>query len=108
MEEEVVVAGYRWQHHFGVFICNHVFEGAKVRLFSHEFNGDLQFLCGADNPDDFENCKLAGISHVMEHHPEIASLPDTKPGQWAERSNEDAEWIVGELGADDQNEGTNP
>jgi len=37
----------------------------------------------------------------MEHHPEIASIPPMNPGQWAERFDENSEWIVGQYGEED-------
>jgi hypothetical protein len=101
LEERVSVAGYNWDHHHGVTICSHVFAGEPVRLFSFDSDRDLQFLCGANNHTDPSTANHAGLIHVMEHHPEIATLPPMHPGQWAERSNEDSEWVVGQLDADD-------
>ena len=97
METEIVVAGYRWQPHFGAIICDHVFEGAEVLLVCHELNGDLQFLCGRSEGHD--SCKLAGLIHVMDHHPEISSIPTVEPGQWAQRTGN--VWTIGQLDSDD-------
>ena len=101
MKEKVSVAGYSWDHHHGVIICSHVFEGKPVRLFSFDSDRDLQFLCGADDHEDWNAAKVVGLIELLERHPEIRSLPMMEPGQWAERSNENSEWVVGQLDADD-------
>ena len=102
LERDVSIAGYDWPHHFGVTICRHVFEGKPVRLFSFDSDRSIQFLCGADNHgDDPEWALHAGLDHVMKHHPEIGTLPAMQPGQWAERLNENSDWVVGQLDADD-------
>lgn len=105
LEARVSIAGYSWDHHHGVTICSHVFEGKPVRLFSFDSERDLQFLCGDNSHTDPSTATHAGLIHLLEHHPEIASLPPMQPGQWAERSDENSDWVVGELDADDKEEG---
>jgi hypothetical protein len=105
LEKRVSVAGYSWDHHHGVTTCSHVFEGKPVRLFSFDSDRDLQFLCGANDHDDRTTAVHAGLNHLMDQHPEIATLPLMGPGQWAERSNENSDWVVGQLDADDFEEG---
>ncbi len=65
-------------------------------------------MCGADNHWNVEDYENAGLIHLLEHHPEIGSLPDMVPGQWAERPDENSDWIIGELDAEEDKEGTNP
>jgi hypothetical protein len=101
VKQEISVAGYHWDHHHGVTICSHVFEGAPVRLFSFDSDRDLQFLCGANTHNDRTTAVHAGLDHLMEHHPEITSLPAMEPGQWAERFDEKSDWTVGLLDVKD-------
>ncbi len=106
MEQVVSVAGYDWAPHFGVTICRHVFDGEPVRLFCFDSDRSIQFLCGADNHTDNSDLAVhAGLNHLLDHHPEVGTIPDMEPGQWAERSNENSDWVVGQLDADDFEKG---
>jgi len=78
-----------------------------VRLVVYERDGDLCFLCG-DDGHETDKSELAGLIHVLEHHPEIADLPSLQIGEWAEKPADNSSWIVGELDSDDQEEGINP
>jgi hypothetical protein len=98
--DEIVFAGYRYEPHKGVFICQHVFDGAEVRLFTHERDGDLVIGCGEDGHGR-KDWKLAGLNHVVTDHPELLSLPTVNPGSWADRRPGETGWVVNELGPDD-------
>jgi hypothetical protein len=108
LSDKVAVAGYSWDHHHGVIICRHVYEGAPVRLFCFDSDRDLQFMCGADNHIDQTAYEVAGLIHLLERHPEVGTLPDMSPGEWAERFDENSDWVVGILDANDDEEGVIP
>ena len=99
MEREVALLGHRWPADQQAFICDHVLEGEAVCILFYEPDGDLVFLCGKELDHKFK-FKLAHLKHLLEHHPEVASIPSIHSGQWAQRMDECSDWETGELGHD--------
>ena len=64
----ISLAGYTFDADSGCFTCIHVMEGAPVLLFLHESNGDLQFMCGADDHDFGDDCRFIHTAHVLAWH----------------------------------------
>jgi hypothetical protein len=87
-------AGYTFAADKACFTCQHVMDGAPVLLFTHEPDGDLQFLCGATGHDFDTQCRLLHTRHVLEWQPDLLALPTVEAGFEAQRTNVDAPWIV--------------
>ncbi len=92
MSGRVKVAGYDVLEDAGSIVCRHLIEGGEVRLFSHDDDGVMQFLCGCKVKAD--SAMVVHIGHVLEWHPDMADLPVIAPGFWAERIERGAPWIV--------------
>jgi hypothetical protein len=88
------LAGYAFDADKGCFTCIHVIEGTPVLLFLHEANGDLQFMCGADDHDFTADCRFVHAAHVVARHPDLSSLPIVDLGHVAERANTRSPWLV--------------
>lgn len=63
-------------------------------LFTHEVDGDLQFLCGAGGHDFDTQCCWLHASHVLEWQPDLLLLPTVEMGFEAERTSVGAPWNV--------------
>lgn len=94
MREEIAVAGYVYDAHKAVVICQHVFSGEAIVGFLHEHDGDLQAVCGSDDHDRDDDWCIVGLNHLIDHHPELRSLPDVAPGYAAERASPNDDWVV--------------
>lgn len=87
-------AGYTFASDKACFTCQHVMDGAPVLLFTHETDGDLQFLCGATGHDFDTQCRWLHTTHVLEWQPDLLALPVVEMGFEAERTSVGAPWIV--------------
>ena len=94
------LAGYTFDADKGCFTCIHVIEGTPVLLFLHEANGDLQFMCGADDHDFETDCRFMHAAHVVARHLDLSSLPLVNSGHVAERMDPQSSWIVAPLPED--------
>ena len=92
MSERVTIAGHDVAAHIASIVCRHVVEAGEVRIFAHDDDGTMQFLCGCEL--DVNQAMVVGVSHVLEWHPDLAKLPTVSPGFWAERSERGAPWVV--------------
>ena len=90
----ISLAGYTFDADSGCFTCIHVMEGAPVLLFLHESNGDLQFMCGADDHDFGDDCRFLHAAHVLARNTDLLSLPTVDPGHMAERRDLGSSWKV--------------
>lgn len=67
-----------------------VYENYPIVLITHDEDGGWQFLCGTTT--EAEDCVVACLGCIFEHHPfvkEFASLPK---GWLAWRENEESPW----------------
>lgn len=93
MTGTISFAGYTFNDDKGCFACQHVLDGAPVLLFSHEADGDLQFMCG-ESGHDGDSCCLLHTAHLLEWQPDLLTLPTVDFGFEAERANVSSPWIV--------------
>ena len=94
MDDEIVVAGYRYAANKAVIVCEHVFSGTTGRCFFHEDDGDLQLTCGAES-HDWTQGRVIALSEALQMLPEGKDLPVVGPGFCAEWN--DDSWIVGQV-----------
>ena len=80
-------------------VCGHVENGSEVRLFSHEFEGDLVISCG-DEGHGMEDWHLAGLLRMTELHPALTELPEVGPGREATRRDGQTNWVVSDISND--------
>jgi len=91
---KIELAGYAFNADKACFTCQHVIDGAPVLLFTHETDGDLQFLCGAPDHDFDAQCRYLHMAHVLDWQPDLLSLPQVESGFEAERADVNSPWIV--------------
>ena len=94
-QSTISFAGYTFNSEKGCFACEHVLGGEPVRLFVHDVDGDLQFLCGS--PDhDWNNSRPRFIhaAHLLEWHPDLLTLRTVDFGFEAEREDTKSPWVV--------------
>ena len=97
MADQINIAGYSFFGENAAVICCHVEDGKNpVLLFSYDEDGDLQFLCGAENHTAADGL-IVHLSHVIEWHPDLIGLPAVNMGSQAWREKPGAAWVVGKL-----------
>jgi hypothetical protein len=79
--------------HQKAYVCIHIFENSKPVLLVSREHGDWSFLCGDDHPEDPSYCRVVGIGHVIEKHPDLAPLLDLLPNEEAGRVAPGEPWI---------------
>lgn len=83
---------------FGVYVCPHVFIGSADVIFAvRDFDGDWQFLCGAEHDAESEGPHHIGVGHLTAVDTRVHELAVLMPGQFAERQSTDSEWKIGDL-----------
>jgi len=93
-EPRINVAGYSFAANKGAIVCKHVAEGQTPVLgYAHEQDGDIQFVCGAENHPE-NDWVLVCLSHIVTTHPDLSSLPRVKPGMEARRDNQNSLWVT--------------
>ena len=92
-EPTVSLACYTFHADKGCFACGHVLAGAPVLLFVHNTDGDLQFQCGASGHGR-DDINWLHAHHVLDLHPDLASLPCVDFGFEAERVAVDEPWAI--------------
>jgi hypothetical protein len=79
-------------NHIAAFVCSHVFDNSKpILLVSHENNGDWQFLCGGEHPED-DLPHLVGRNHLVERDETLRQILDLERGWCAERQSVTDSW----------------
>jgi hypothetical protein len=91
--EKVCFAGYTFDAHKGAIACSHVLEGKPILGFVHRHDGELDFLCGAPSHTD-EEVKWLCVHHIVDEHPELATLPVVDFGMEAWRESCNQSWMV--------------
>lgn len=85
-----------------VFVCPHVFAKERPILdVIRDFDGKWQFLCGHDF-DDPDNGPEGGpqkvsVAGLLERDTTLKQMADLEVGHFAEREDETAPWVFGEL-----------
>jgi hypothetical protein len=97
---DIDVAGYRFVTNTACFVCVHVMDGKPVLMFTHDSDGDLQFLCGASSHQT-EDARIECLHCVVQAHPEVSTLPRVDLGMLAWRDDCDTAWNV-ELNDDEE------
>ena len=62
-----------------------------------DFDGDWQFLCGAEDCVADGEPHHIGVGHLIQNDPAIEELASLKPGTFAERSAENKDWSISRL-----------
>jgi hypothetical protein len=78
----VSFAGCTFAADKGCFTCQHFVDGAPVLLFTHEADGDLQFMCGASGQDFDKDCRWLHMTHLLE-----SAFTHCRPTQVSSASN---------------------
>ena len=74
------------------YVCSHIFENTRPVLLVCKEDGDWQFLCGGEHPED-EIPKVIGINHIIDRDKSLVELLDL-PDNWeAERIAAQCKWI---------------
>jgi hypothetical protein len=89
----ITFAGHTFDDHQATFICTHIAEGMPALVFTHDSDGDLQFLCGADGHGP-EECLHIGLSHMLEQMGEMLDMPTVDPGFQAQREYAGGSWTL--------------
>jgi len=61
--------------------------------FSHDEDGDLQIVCGAENHSD-DDWHVVGVGHLDLDRMQLMSLPTIDPGYAADREGVGGEWKI--------------
>lgn len=93
--QPVLAKGTDWPFHepknLAVITTCRVLDGTHpILLVSHDDGGVWQFLCGTTN--DTENCRVVGLSTIVEMCPSVAELADLPGGWQARRGSANSEW----------------
>lgn len=87
------VAGYSFPEDQACILCVHVWNGQPVLLFSHDRDGDIQFLCGEEHHDTSDAIVL-GVGEIDSQLETMQDIPLVEPGYWAERVSVGKVWTV--------------
>jgi hypothetical protein len=90
---DVDVAGYRFISNTACIVCVHVMDGQPILLFTHDSDGDLQFLCGASDHVT-EDGRIDCLHCLIQAHPEVSTLPRVDLGMRAWRDDGATVWAV--------------
>jgi len=72
------------------FVCSHVFHRTRPVLLVSRVDGDWQFLCGDERPD--EKPHVVGLNHLFDNDPSLDELKALPPEWEAEREAQLAPW----------------
>jgi len=93
MTNTVSFAGYDFPDNKACIACVHVLNGESVLVFSHESDGDLQFMCGRKR-HTIDEARVVDVDDILQLHPDLVSLPVVEMGHLAERLDPNEEWVV--------------
>ncbi|MEZ4300173.1 MAG: hypothetical protein R3B70_34820 [Polyangiaceae bacterium] len=74
-----------------VFVCSHVFEGARPILLVSRADGDWQMLCGGAH-EETAVPQVVGLNHLLDRDPDLRALLDLPPEWEAERAGGGTRW----------------
>ena len=78
------------------FVCKNVWNRkSSIAYVHHEADGDWQFICAGDEHTTPDQAVLIHPEHIFKLFPEIDSLRNLQPGQWAKREDSESEWERG-------------
>jgi hypothetical protein len=92
-EPTISFAGYTFLESKGCFACIHVLRGDPVRLYVHELDGSLQFLCGAGGHGD-DDYAWVHAEHILANNRDMVDMPAVNFGFEAERDGVGKPWVV--------------
>ena len=76
-----------------VYVCSHIFENSRPVLLVCKEDGDWQFLCGEDHPED-EVPRVVGLNHLIERDETLKDILSLEDGHEAERVSVGLPWNI--------------
>lgn len=89
----ILLAGYLFPENTACIVCKHVFDGRPIRLFVHDWDGDLQFTCG-EGGHTTEDAHVVGLGEIELEDAGLFRLADMMPGTEAVRQSIEDAWAI--------------
>jgi hypothetical protein len=77
--------------HMPAYVCSHVFKAESPVMLVVHLDGDWQFLCGQEHPDETVPV-VVGVAHLLKADGSLVELADLPEGWEAERTGIEQPW----------------